>query len=199
MIVQLDNITFPGTTDSEGIIQVKQRLLIEENSTLQLTFEKYGNKYTPKEDIKPTRVSPNEYKATVVLPIQLCTIDINARTKIGYRRIENMATYAETFLDDEERGKTLPTFIEKILPGIHELKIIIMDKTIVRPINIDSGGHISENIEIEDELAWRLCMRLLQNPELQTLGKLETARQISQALGREDFAQLFEKRKQGIK
>ena len=199
MLVQMGGITFLGTTNSEGVIEDRRRLLIEEDTTLQLTFEQYGNKYTPKEDIKPTRISSNEYKATAVLPIQPCVIDINAHANIGNRRIENIAIYAEIVLDGELRGKMLPLSIENILPGRHELKITILDKFTVKPINIDSGEHFSEDIEIEEELAWWLCMDLLQNPSLQTPETLETAVQISQALGRSDFAQLFEQRKQGIK
>jgi len=109
-----------------------------------------------------------------------------------------MAIYAEISLDGEQKGKTLPLSIEKVLPRRHELKITVMDKTTVKSINIDSGQRVSEDIEIDGELAWMLCMDLLQNPSLQTSETLETAVQISKALGRADFAQLFENRKQGI-
>ncbi len=154
MIVQMGDITFPGTTNSEGVIEVKQRMLIEKDTTLQLTFEKYGNQYVPKEKIKPIKISPNEYKATAVLPIQPCVIDINAHANIENKKIENMAIYAEIFLDGELRGKTLPLSIEKILQGRHELKITVMNETTVKSIDIDSGEHVSENIEIEEELVW---------------------------------------------
>ncbi|MBM3237892.1 hypothetical protein FJZ31_16510 [Candidatus Poribacteria bacterium] len=267
MIVQMGDVTFPGTTNSEGVIEVKQRLLIEENTVLQLTFEQYGNKYIPKGDIKPTKISPNEYKATAVLPIQLCVIDIKAHivnekkenmvasfkiteqsflenlksegvpddvlkkiesikdqrfteekkfvnilnTNIGEEQTAkfkslilkhaniDITIYAEIFLDGEQKGKMLPLSIEKVLPGIHELKITVMDEPTVRSINIDSGERVSEDIEIDDELVWWSCMELLKNPSLQTSETLETAVQISKALGRVDFAQLFEKRKQGIR
>ena len=109
-----------------------------------------------------------------------------------------MAIYAEIFLDGKQKGKTLPLSIEKVLPGKHELNITVMGKTTVKSINIDSGQRVSEDIEINEELAWELCMDLLQKPLQQTPETLETAVQISKALGREDFAQLFEKRKQGI-
>jgi len=197
MIVQLDNITFPSTTDSEGVIEIQHRL--KENTALKLTFEKYGNKYDPQGDIKPTRISPNEYKATAVLPIQLCVIDINAHANIGNSTIKKMAIYAEILLDGEQRGELLPLSIENILPGKHELKITIMDKPTVKFIKIDSGERVSEDIEIDEEIAWRLCMNLLQNPSLQTTETLETARQISQELGRTDFAQLFEQRKRSVR
>jgi hypothetical protein len=180
MNVKINNQLY-GKTNSEGKILVKYRIDLEnlEIFKSQLEFEKYNISYRP---VNLERQEGNVYSVT--LRIEYSNVNVQIYTEIDGKQID-LNFDPKIYIDGEAKAT-------QILPGNHELKVVVENDIVYeKPIYVSPGENKSD-IGIDQYRAWQLCLSLSQKTQKNEI--LESAIKVAEALGRSDMVPIFQKR-----
>jgi len=169
-----------GKTDSDGKIKIKYRIDLEDLKIFksQLEFEKHNIPY------RPVNLEHRKGEIYATLHIEYGNVMMQIYTEIDGKRID-LNFDPKIYIDSEAKAI-------QILPGNHELEVVVENDTVVKQSIDISPGENKLNVEIDQYSAWKLCLNLSQKTPKKEI--IETAKKVAEALGRSDMATIFQKR-----
>ena len=114
------------------------------------------------------------------------------------QKVDNLAANLEVSLDEEKtQTYRLPATI-KVLPGTHQLTTTIFDTPLYsKQLKIARSEKVPIRLLLPSDVLWRACLLTLQdNPN--DIEVLQSAEKVAKALGREDLAETFRKRRERL-
>ena len=201
MTVKVNDKTY-GKTDSTGKIDIRARIVIVDNEPPNFEFEKYGEPYKPQKT-EFAISGTNAYTALVTLQIPYGNIELTADTEVEDKEMEkrkiNLYVNVEVLLDDGEiQALRLPVIIP-VLPGIHQLRILISGVLLRNEqlLKIPKNETIPINLTFPLFNAWHACvLTLSERPN--DVGVLQSALEVAETMGQNDLAETFRKRKERL-
>ncbi|MBC8232478.1 caspase family protein [bacterium] len=198
MAAIVDGKVYNKKTTLTGKVEIPAaRIRIINNEPPKFEFEKYGETYQTKE-MDFVNIGTNEYSALVTLHIPYGEIEIQVNSEVAEQKVDNLAVNLEVSLDEEEtQTYRLPATIT-VLPGTHQLTTTIVDIPLYsKQLKIARSEKVPIRLLLPSYVLWRACLLTLQdNPN--DIEVLQSAEKVAKALGREDLAETFRKRRERL-